>query len=231
MKVLINFFGVFLSKLKEMKKEVKEKPGMDFSLVFLAALGLIIFAILFFSFFGTPSATAIDPVELVDDDPFKGPASAKVTIVEFSDFQCPACGAAYPVLKQLTQEYFDRVKFVYRDFPLSAIHPFAQKAAEAAACANKQGKFWEYHDALFENQQKLAVVDLKKYAADLGLNTADFAACLEQGEFALEVSNDAADAGRFGVRATPTFFINGKMYSNMPYSRFKEIIDQELAKQ
>lgn len=167
-----------------------------------------------------------------DDDPTKGSANAKVTMIEFSDFQCPFCARFWKdTLPLLEEEYIKtgKLKFVYRDFPLD-FHQFAKKAAEAAECANEQNKFWEYHDKLFENQQALDITSLKRYAQELGLDTAKFNECLDSGKYANEVQKDVQDGMAYGVSGTPTFFINGiEVVGAQPYSVFKRIIDQELA--
>ena len=164
-----------------------------------------------------------------DDDPSKGPADAKVTIIEFSDFQCPFCARVQPTLKQIADTYGDQVRIVFRDFPLS-FHNDAQKAAEAAECADDQGIFWEYHDLLFANQGSLGVLSLKQYATNLGMDTVTFDSCLDSGKYAQEVKDDLADGSRAGVRGTPAFFINGIPLSGArPFADFKQIIDSELA--
>jgi len=166
----------------------------------------------------------------VDDDPAKGPAGAPVTIVEFSDFQCPYCSRAEAVVKQILDNYKDKVRFVYRDFPLP-MHPNAGKASEAAQCANEQGKYWEYHDALYADQSKLALADLQATAERLGLKAEAFKTCLESGKFAAEVSKDLADGQKAGVGSTPSFFINGvPVVGARDFAAFAEIIDRELAK-
>ncbi len=220
-----------MSKLKEKKKmmEQEAKKGFDFTYVFIGIALVLVLGFLYLIFFVPQNGGPISG-DIASDDPFKGPGSAKVTLVEFSDFQCPACGAAYPTLKTLSGEYSDRVKFVYRDFPLTQIHPYAQKAAEAANCALEQEKFWEYHDMLFENQESLQVAQLKQYAVSLGLDAEQFNSCLDSAKYANEVASDQSDGIRFGVNGTPTFFINGTKYSNMSYAQFKGIIDAELAK-
>ena len=220
-----------MSKLKEKKKsfQKKEDKGFDLTYVFLGIGAIVILGFIYLVFFVNPGSTISD-TELLDDDPFKGPSDAKVTIVEFSDFECPACGAAYPVLKQLFEEYSDKVKFVYRDFPLTTIPPFALKAAYASQCAFEQGKFWEYHDKLFENQEKLAVSDLKQYAIDVGLNSAQFDSCLDTSKYSSEVAKDQSYGISIGVNGTPTFFINKVKYSNLSLEQFKQIIDAKLAK-
>ncbi|MFH0836939.1 MAG: DsbA family protein [Candidatus Aenigmatarchaeota archaeon] len=165
-----------------------------------------------------------------DDDPYIGSENAKVIIVEFSDYQCPYCGKVEPAVKQIIQTYGDKIKFVYRDFPLS-FHENSEKAAEASECADEQGKFWQYHDKLFENQNSLNVNNLKEYAKELGLNETKFNECLDSGKYAEEVKKDLQDGTKYGVSGTPAFFINGRLLSGaQPFSAFKQIIDEELAK-
>jgi protein-disulfide isomerase len=161
-------------------------------------------------------------------EPALGPASAPVTIVEFSDFQCPYCRTVQPTLKRLLQEYQDRVKLVFRDFPLRNIHPQAQKAAEAAQCAADQQQFWPYHDKLFA-VTNLQVQDLKQYAQELGLDMPQFTTCLDSDKYAQEVERDLQDGLKVGVSATPSFFINGQPVSGaVPYERFKELVEAAL---
>jgi protein-disulfide isomerase len=150
------------------------------------------------------------PVQAIslDDDPSRGDARAPVTVVEFTDFQCPACGAMYPVLEDALKSYGTRVRFVVRDFPLG-MHPFARKAAEAAAAANAQGKFFEYINLLFTHQNALDVDSLKKYATQLNLDRARFDAALDAGTYAAEVQHDVDDGELYGVDSTPAIFING----------------------
>ena len=169
----------------------------------------------------------------VDDDPMRGSPDAKVTIIEFSDFQCPFCGKfwkeTYP---QLMKEYVEtgKAKFVFRDYPLE-FHPEAQKAAEASECAHEQGKFWEYHDKIFENQQSLSVANEKQWAKDLGLDSAKFDNCLDSGKYAEEVKKDAAEGSAAGVSGTPGFFVNNQIISGaVPFEVFKQAIEAELAK-
>ncbi len=176
----------------------------------------------------------LDIEALADDDPQKGSKNAPVTIVEFSDYECPFCRRFFDqTLPLIDKNYIqdDKVKYVFRDFPLS-FHRNAQKAAEGAECADEQGKFWEYHDKLFENQDALSVGDLKLYAKDLGLDTTKFNDCLDSGEMASEVEKDFRDGSRYGVGGTPAFFINGTPLSGaQPYSVFERTIEQELNKQ
>lgn len=168
-----------------------------------------------------------------DDDPVKGKKNAPVTIIEFSDFQCPFCGRFFAQALPLIEESYiktGKVKLVYRDFPLS-FHQYAQKAAEAAECADEQGKFWEYHDKIFENQNALDTSSLKQYAKDLGLDATKFNSCLDSGKMASEVQKDFKDGASYGVSGTPTFFINGvEVVGAQPYNIFEQIIEQELNK-
>ena len=170
-------------------------------------------------------------VELSADDPSLGSASAPVTLVEFSDFQCPFCQRVAPTLKQVKETYGDKVRVVWKDFPLTQIHPQAFKAGEAAHCAADQGKFWEYHDRLFANQQALQPNDLKKHAADLGLDATAFAACLDSSKYGERVRDGVAEGSRLGVNSTPTIYINGRVLSGaQPYETFVSVIDEELSK-
>lgn len=169
-------------------------------------------------------------VRVNSDDPVKGNPEAKVTIVEFSDFQCPYCGRVEPTLKRILETYKDQVKLVYKNYPLSS-HENAEPAALAALCAKEQGKFWEYHDLLFENQESLKAADLKKYAADLGLDTNTFNSCFDGKKYKNQVQADLSEGNRVGVRGTPAFFINGRLLSGaQPFENFKMIIDEELKK-
>ena len=134
-----------------------------------------------------------------------------------------------PTLKRVRETYGDRVRIVWKDFPLTAIHPQAFRAAEAGQCAREQGKFWEYHDRLFANQQTLDVEFLKKYAADTGLDAAKFSACMDTAKYGDRVQEQMGIGARLGVESTPTTFINGRLVSGaQPYEVFAAIIDEEL---
>jgi protein-disulfide isomerase len=161
--------------------------------------------------------------------PSRGAADAPVTIVEFADFECPFCGGVFPILQRIEKNYEGKVRFVYRHFPLTSIHPHAQKAAEASICAAEQGRFWEFHDSLFSNQRALTVDDLKRRAQEFKLNTADFNACLDSGRQAGAVKQDAAEGTQAGVTGTPTIFINGRRLSgSQSYADLQAVIDDEL---
>jgi len=162
-----------------------------------------------------------------DDQPSKGNADSKVTIVEFTDFQCPSCAQQHPVLERLVSEFGNRVRLVVRDFPLSQ-HADAPKAAEAAEAAREQGKYWEYAALLFRNQSALDVNKLKPYATDLGLDRARFDAALDSRKFAEKVERDVIDGQKLGVNGTPTFYINGKRVSDRSYEALKATIEAAL---
>jgi len=163
-------------------------------------------------------------------DPTKGPKDAPVTLLEFSDFQCPYCGRVEPIVKRLEETYGDKIRLVFRNFPLPT-HPQAPKAAEAAACAGDQGKFWDMHDRLFAHQDKLQIADLKASAAELGLDPETFSKCLDSGKYEANWKTDQKEGDAYGVQATPWFFINGRLLSGaQPYENFAQIIDDELSR-
>ncbi|BDG09206.1 thioredoxin domain-containing protein [Anaeromyxobacter paludicola] len=167
-------------------------------------------------------------VEVAAVGPSKGPQGAPITIVEFSDYQCPYCSKAEGTVKQVLAEYGDKVRLVYRDYPLP-FHDKAQKAAEAANCAADQGKYWEMHDKLFGQQESLDVAALKKAAGELKLDQGKFDKCLDSGEKAKEVAESKKAGEQAGVSGTPAFFVNGMLLSGaLPYESFKTIIDSEL---
>lgn len=179
---------------------------------------------------GFQAGKYLDSLKASDNDVSKGPKDAKVTIIEFSDFQCPYCQKAKETIDEIMKEYADKVRLVFKHFPLQ-FHENAQKAAEAAECANDQGKFWEMHDYMFANQNKLGIADLKKAAKNLGLNTSDFDGCLDSGKYEGKVKKDIEVGASFGVGGTPAFFINDQFLSGAaPIEDFKKIIDEELAK-
>jgi len=162
--------------------------------------------------------------------PVKGPKGAPVTIVEYSDFQCPFCSRAVEVIKQLEGSYKDKFRIAYKHQPLQQLHPNAQLAAEAAVAAQEQGKFWEYHDKLFANQRALDRDSLEKYAQEVGLDMNRFKAALDSHKFKDAVANDSAEGFKVGADATPTFFVNGRMVQGADYNQIKAIMDDELAK-
>jgi len=198
----------------------------------------------------TPPATAqaqttAQPIMVsLDDDPIRGEPNAPITIVEFSDFQCPFCARFHSnTWPQLEQNYIStgKVNFVYRDFPIQSIHPNAIPAALASECADEQGKFWEFHDMLFENQKRWqglsiqnGISTFKEYAQELGLNMDEFNSCLDSEKYAQEVNKDLQDGREYGVTGTPGFFVGNekigftKIIGAQPYSVFQRLIDVQL---
>lgn len=167
-----------------------------------------------------------------DDDPSRGNATAPVTVVMFSDFQCPACAATHPVLKQVLAAYApEKVRFVVRDFPLTNIHNNAFQAALAANAAARQGKFFEYADVLYKNQKALDAASLKKYAAALGLNLQKFEIDLSDEKMAAEVRKDMEDGENYGISSTPTVYVNGVKVRRLSADGFREAIERALKKQ
>jgi protein-disulfide isomerase len=162
----------------------------------------------------TPAVTARDHIQ--------GAMDAEVVLVEYGDYQCPYCGAAYPIVKQLQKRMKDKMSFVFRNFPLASAHPHAEHAAEAAEAAAGQGKFWEMHDVLYENQEALEDENLLKYATAVGLDLRRFKRDLTEQVYAPRVREDFRTGVRSGVNGTPSFFINGERY-NGPYD-FKSLL-------
>ena len=146
------------------------------------------------------------------DDHIAGPDTAPVTLVEYADYECPYCGMAHPIVRRAQQTLGDRLRFVFRNFPLAEAHPHARLAAQAAEAAAAQGKFWEMHDMLFEHQDALEPDDILGYAKELGLDVARMTRDLEAGVFARKVRDDFRGGVRSGVNGTPTFFVNGERY-------------------
>ncbi len=160
--------------------------------------------------------------------PGLGPDGAPITIVEFSDYECPYCKRAEPVVKQILERYPEQVRFVYRHFPLG-FHAQAKGAAEAASCADEQGRFWEYHAMLFEKSPALDAEALRRYAAELGLDAERFGSCLDEGRVSEVVQNDLEAGQRLGVQGTPAFFVNGVRLSGArPFEDFERLIEREL---
>jgi protein-disulfide isomerase len=162
--------------------------------------------------------------------PVRGNPEAKIAVVEFSDFQCPFCGRVTPTLAQVESEYGDDVRIVFKHLPLS-IHPKAPAAHAASWAAHQQGKFWEMHDKIFENQRDLSDEAYIRYATELGLDVDRFKEDLASAEAKDAVAADVAEAGKLGVTGTPGFFINGRFLSGaQPFASFKSMIDEELGR-
>ena len=194
----------------------------------------------------SPSQPNTQPINVsIDDDPMKGNPNAPITIIEFSDYECPFCGRFFENTLPLIEENYintGKVNFVYRDFPIQSIHPNAAPAAMAAECADDQDSFWSYHDMIFENKNTWAELDgadlineFKQYAITLGLDTKEFNVCLESGKHLDEVRKDLQDGQNYGITGTPGFFIGNDnsgyiMVSGAkPYPIFEEILDEMLA--
>jgi protein-disulfide isomerase len=180
-------------------------------------------------------AVHFQPFRLTFDNgnaPSMGKPGAPVTLVEFSDFQCPFCNRFAPTLKQVNEKYGDKVHVVYRQYPIPSLHPFAFKAAEASLCANEQGKFWQLHDAMFGDQSKLSIKDLKQRAADMGMDTKKFNTCLDTGRYVEQVQKDMQDGVKVGITGTPAVFINGVELKGgaVAFDVVAAAIDQELAR-
>ncbi len=165
-----------------------------------------------------------------DDDPAKGPADAPITIVEFSDFRCPYCGRFFSqTLQPLLDNYGDQVRMVFRDYPI--LGASSVLSALAGECMNEQGKFWEFHNLAFSNQQNLTREAFIGYAQTLAMNVEQFTQCLDSQQYIQEISADASYAQNLGVTGTPAFFVNGRFISGaQPYNVFASIIDEELSK-
>lgn len=191
----------------------------------------------------TPPPTATDPqptdpvagpvAPATDKDHWTGAKDAKVTLIEYSDFECPFCERHAPTLQQLLDKYPNDVKLVYRHFPLTALHPNAQKAAEASECATKLGgedAFWDFHDRVFAAQANgLSVAVFKKIAGDMGLDQKSFDSCLDSGEMTAVVNADAASGNDAGVQGTPATFVNGQLVSGaVPFSTLDAIVQSDL---
>lgn len=189
-----------------------------------------------------PRAAAAPPARPSGPDPEKvydipvgasairGPEDAVITITEFSDYQCPFCSRVEPMIAEALKEYPTQARFVYKHFPLTSIHPNALGAAQAAAAAQKQGKFWEMHDLLFQNQRALQPEKLKEFAQQIGLDVPQFEKDMNSDAVKKEVEADMQEARRLGVRGTPTIFVNGKLLQNRSLEGIKEIAAPILAK-
>jgi protein-disulfide isomerase len=168
-------------------------------------------------------------VPVGEQDHIQGNADAKGTLVEYGDYECPHCGHAYPIVKRVQKHFGKKLRFVFRNFPLAEMHPHAESAAETAEYAGAQGKFWEMHDALFENQEQLSGALYLKLAQQLGLPPQDLRAAVEKREFLERVKSDFTGGVRSGVNGTPTFFINGKRHDGaFEYEDLVEAIEEAL---
>lgn len=167
----------------------------------------------------------------VAGSPIRGPENAPVTIVEFSDYQCPFCARVEPLIEQVLEANEGKVRLVYKHFPLESIHPFAMGAAKAAVAAQKQGKFWEMHEKLFANQRQLQPDKLKEFAREIGLDLAQFERDMNSPETERKVRDDMRLARRVGVRGTPTIFVGGRLVTNRSLDGFNQLIERALSEQ
>lgn len=180
---------------------------------------------------GTIGSGSTNAVLATTDDPSFGPVNAKVVVVEFADFQCPFCKEVEPTVRRIMTDYSDRVRFIFRDFPVSDAHPLAQAAAEAGQCAWVQGSniFWAFHDRAYQNQETLSQDNLVQWAVLAGAEQKKFEACLNSGQFTDEVQQDFNDGVALGVRGTPSFFFNGRLVQGViPENLFRRVIDSLL---
>jgi len=158
----------------------------------------------------------------------KGPENAPVTITEFSDYQCPFCARTEPLISDMVKQYPDKVRVVFKHFPLVSIHQYAMPAAKAAIAAQKQGKFWEMHEKLFANQRALGDQQIKQYAQEIGLDMTKFETDMNSPEVQKQIQDDMALATKVGLRGTPTVFVNGKILQNRSLDGFKQMADAIL---
>jgi protein-disulfide isomerase len=173
-------------------------------------------------------ASAPKRLAIASSGPTRGPSGAPVTLVEFSDFQCPYCFRARETLRQVAERFGDSVRMIFKHLPLD-IHPDARAAAEAAVCAEEQGKFWPMHDALFEDVRALSPKEIARKATRVGLDSARLDECLSSGRAATTIEADIKEAGLLGARGTPTFFVNGRMHVGSNSEALMRLIDEELA--
>lgn len=215
------------------------KKGQEIVMWALIAIGLGAIILGMYAAVATPARTGselggtlVTPVSANEWQ--RGNKDAKVTLVEYSDFQCPACGFFYGIVKQLEQERGDQVRLVYRHFPLQQ-HQYARTMAIAAEAAGLQGKFWEMHDMLFEKQDEWSKSNdvqelLKGYASAIGLDTGKFATDLQSQELSDKVAQSVAEGNKQGIRATPTFYLNGKQVEFRTYEELRKLVDEEIGK-
>jgi len=203
--------------------------------IFLLLAVIFIFAVLFFLFGSKQGGSGPDVISTYKEDQkwaetedVKGPSDAKVTIVEYGDYQCPACGAASGIIDQILEEYKDKVKLIYRHFPLPQ-HSFAFKAAVSAECAGEQGKFWDMHKALYSDQGGINADNLK-YAEKIGLDIQKYSDCIKNNGYADKIRNDIKQGEADNLSFTPTFIVNGSKLDSFSVESFRKAIDLELKK-
>jgi protein-disulfide isomerase len=218
---------------------IKRKTVRKIFIWALIVLGVggIIWGLVKFANNSASDKTILSVNAISESDWVKGAKTQKIVLIEYSDFQCPACGAYYPVTKQVVEEFGENIAFVYRHFPLRQIHQNAELAARAAEAAGKQNKFWEMHDMIFENQkewsnEKSVKEFFVKYADALDLSKEQFAVDFDSGEIKDKINADYQSGLRFNVNATPTFFLNGEKLQNpRNYEDFKSLIQGAVSQQ
>ncbi|MBU0957575.1 MAG: DsbA family protein [Nanoarchaeota archaeon] len=197
------------------------------SRVLLIFAGVLVGVLLVVMIMSNPGGGDPNQIYDVDVGMYNGKGFGDIEIIEFSDFQCPACERIQPVVEEVLEVYGNDVKIYFRNFPLS-IHENGFNSALAGACANEQGKFWEMHDKLYENQNNLDVDSLKSYAVELELNSEEFDSCLDDKKYEQEILKDLSDGRKANVKGTPTFYINGKKVSGVSFESFRGGIEGEL---
>jgi protein-disulfide isomerase len=169
---------------------------------------------------------------IIPEDHIQGPENAAATLVEYGDYECPSCGQAYPIVKRVQKHFGKGLRFVFRNFPLNEMHPDAESAAETAEFAGAHGKFWEMHDALYENQEELGEQSYFEVAEKLGLSASDLRQALQEGKYQNRVRADFSSGVRSGVNGTPTFFINGKRHDgSYDYGSLVRAIEEAISGQ
>jgi len=221
------------------RKSMQMKRAFKTTFISLVVLGVVgggIFALAKYDGGGSGSGTALLVDAVVADDHTKGNLESPVVLVEYSDFQCPACGAYYPLVHQITDEFGDKITFAYRHFPLAQIHPNAELAARASEAAEIQGKFWEMHDMLFEHQRdwsdsRDAETIFASYAEELGLDKAKFLEDIDSSDVKARVRRDMESGNSMRIPGTPTFFLDGVQIQNpRSYDEFRALINSEIEK-
>jgi protein-disulfide isomerase len=215
--------ATFRAQLRSQLQQQKLTARQDAFLASLRARSKIVVRL------ALPAAARVDVA--IAGAPVRGAADAPVTIVEFSDFECPFCKQASTTVAKLMEKYPGKIRLAYRDLPLESIHPQARRAAEAAQCARDGGKFWEYHDVLFTQSPRLSPDDLKRYAVQVGLDAGKFDACVASGSKGTVVQKDIDAGTALGITGTPVFFINGRVLRGaQPIDAFSRVIDDELTR-
>ncbi|NMC46242.1 MAG: DsbA family protein [Chloroflexi bacterium] len=221
--------------MKSKMRPETQKNTQDWIIIILLLLQVVLSGIMLMRIMNLEellSTTEPSPVYVGEisegDNPAMGPQDAPITIIVFSDFQCPYCASADQLIKELMQEYPDQIRFVHRDFPLEEIHPDAFNAALAARCAGEQGKYWEMHDALFSNQGDLSIVAINGLVEMLGLDQAQFNNCFALRKYENRILVDVQTGEEYGVHATPTLFVNGYQVNGADRDAIISIIDDVL---